>query len=326
VGKFSHWFCTLILLAITPCLYAIEIGHVTEVDNEVELIRDGSVFALESGVAVSADDIVKTGDEAIAQIEMQDGSVLDIGPSSELHIAQYNLEEHNQLQTGEISLLTGWLRFITSKLDANRSFDIYTPTMAIGIRGTEGVIGIDENSSQLELTTGKVDVVGIDTQGNDFPTSRAVRAGEFIQHNLDGSAEHLPQSPESFRQRKHPRFNVALVRKLQKLAKRGVLPKKLRKASVDDLKTLLKTNPRIRQRLFKHLQKRMKDPEFRDRLKNYLKNNPELRKKLKNSKAFDRVVKKYAKERKKERQRVNQEKAKREKANQEKMKRYRDRQ
>jgi len=60
------------------------------------------------------------------------------------------------------------LRFITSKLNANRSFDIYTPNMAIGIRGTEGVIGIDESSSQLELASGQVTVVGVDTQGNDL--------------------------------------------------------------------------------------------------------------------------------------------------------------
>jgi hypothetical protein len=309
MDRLCRWLYLLTLLVSTPCLYAIEVGHVTEIDDKAELIRDGSVFALELGVAVSADDIVKTGDDSIAQLEMLDGSVLDVGPSSELHIAQYSLEENNQLNGGEVSLLAGWLRFITSKLNTSRTFNINTPTMSIGIRGTEGIIGIDEVSSQLELATGQVDVVGVDAEGNDFQVSRVIRAGEFIQHNLDGSAEHLPQSPESFRQRKHPRFKVALVRKLQKLAKRGVLPKKLRKANVDDLKRLLKTNPRIRERLFKHLEKSMMDPAFRSRLKNHLKDNPALQKKLRSSKTFQKAKRQYEKERRKvQQQKKSQEK------------------
>gem|GEM_PF-2971190 len=323
MGKALYWLSAVILLVNSVCLYAAEIGHVTEIEDNVELIRDGSVFSLEPGVTVSDDDIVKTGDNGIAQIEMLDGSVLDIGPSSELHIAEYHLEENKQLKSGEVSLLAGWLRFVTSKLSTDRSFGIATPTMAIGIRGTEGLVAIDEDSSQLELTTGQVNVVGIDDQGNDFQVSRSIKAGEFIQHNVDGTVQHLPQSPESFRQRKHPRFKVALVRKLQKLARRGVLPKKLRNASVDDFKRALKTNPRIRARLIKHLKKRLKDPEFRSNLKKRLKNNPKLREKLKNSKVFKQSVRQFKQEKQQE---AKREKARREKLKQEKIKRNREQQ
>lgn len=69
-----------------------------------------------------------------------------------------------------LNLESGRLFFeIERSLEDNETLDIQTSTMVIGIRGTSGYVDSDENgNSVIYLTTGRVDVTGLDDNGEEF--------------------------------------------------------------------------------------------------------------------------------------------------------------
>ena len=134
-----------ILLVLTGASATAAIGYVTESDENAQLIRGDDVFALQAGVAIEQQDIITTQGEGHAQLEMEDGSVLEIGSASQVHLTDYLLDDKKEIEKAEVSLITGWLRFITAKLNPARSYQFTTPTMTIGIRGTEGIINTTED-------------------------------------------------------------------------------------------------------------------------------------------------------------------------------------
>lgn len=62
---------------------------------------------------------------------------------------------------------------IDRSLENDESFDICTSTMIIGVRGTSGYVDSDENgNSVLYLTTGRVNVSGLDDNGDEFGSDK----------------------------------------------------------------------------------------------------------------------------------------------------------
>ncbi len=98
-----------ILLTLLSGLATAAIGYVTEADDAAQLIRGDEVFALQAGVAIEQQDIITTQREGHAQLEMEDGSVLEIGPASQVHLTDYLLDDKKEIKKAEVSLITGWL-------------------------------------------------------------------------------------------------------------------------------------------------------------------------------------------------------------------------
>ena len=62
---------------------------------------------------------------------------------------------------------------IDRSLENDESFDIFTSTMIIGVRGTSGYVDSDENGkSVIYLTTGRVNVSGLDDNGEEFGSDK----------------------------------------------------------------------------------------------------------------------------------------------------------
>ncbi|MBP8969367.1 MAG: FecR domain-containing protein [Lachnospiraceae bacterium] len=62
---------------------------------------------------------------------------------------------------------------IDRSLENDESFEICTSTMIIGVRGTSGYVDSDENgNSVLYLTTGRVNVSGLDDNGDEFGSDK----------------------------------------------------------------------------------------------------------------------------------------------------------
>lgn len=256
----------LLLLGLPGLAWAAGVaGYLTQAAPDAVLIRGDAVYAAAEGVAVAAGDVLKTGAGGGAQLEMQDGTLLQAGPASQLHLAQYALAG-NAVEAADVSLVRGWLRFITEKLSPGKPFQYTTPTMTIGIRGTGGVLEAAEETGTLALEEGEVEVRELDAQGG-LSAARPVRGGEFIERRQGLAAQWRERHPDGWRERLPALLRERPTARLAALRQRDVPLRKLRAASYEDVRDLLRANPRDRKLFQERFEGRLKDPAFRQKLR-----------------------------------------------------------
>ena len=269
---------TLALLAAWSGGVFAAVGVVTDVEGESSLVRDTGVFALEPGVDVDEGDLVQTGAHGRVQIEMDDSSLLEVGNASDLYLTDYALREDSSVDNAAVSLVKGWLRFVAAKVSTSGRYEFNTPVASIGIRGTEGIIEADEETSSVLLEEGQIEVFELYETG-ETGASEVVEAGQFVRRQK--AKRIIRENPDVFRALL-PRYFKKRPQALKKLLKRrGVTPRKLREVGYDDIRGLLKSNPRIKKRLKKRFERKLHDPEFRRRLKQHIKEHPEWERELK---------------------------------------------
>lgn len=243
---------------------AATVGVATVTEGEVHVIRGDALYSLVPGVDLLEQDVVTTGEDGYAQLEMADGSVLNVDAASKVFLSEYRLRRDDTLERAAVSVLVGLLRFVTAGLRADSSYELATNHMTIGIRGTEGVIQASEDDSLLLLEEGRVDVFELDEQGN-AGARRAIGAGELVERRR---AERLRlRAAAAFRAGLPARLRHAPRRMLERLARRHVRARKLRDVDYEDVRRLIRANPRIRKSLRNRFERRMRDPRFRERMR-----------------------------------------------------------
>ena len=256
----------LAFLVSTTIAWGKNIGVITETEGSPELIRDGDVFAAAAGVEVHPGDLLRTSPGSSAQIELDDGSVLNAAESSELLISDYKLAPDRSVDRAVVGLLSGWLRFITAALRPDARYEIATRTATIGIRGTEGIVHEGPDAVSLELIEGQVDVSEVTDSNRIFPAIR-VGSGEFYRRAPGQRGLRTKKPGAAFRTALPPRLKRSAQRRKTKTL-RGRAPRKLRNLRQSESQTLLSRHPRFRTRLkanVQHQKQRSKDNQRRHR-------------------------------------------------------------
>jgi hypothetical protein len=237
-----------LLLGVAPVASAVPIGVVTASEGDVQILRGRTYVSAARGVDIEADDIVETGTDAAAQLDLDDGSVLKLGAQTRVALAEYRLDANNNIVAAAVDVLSGWMRFAVAKLRPDRSFGIHTPTLTIGIRGTEGTIEAESERGALHLTEGAVDVT---PTGSDSQTAAATRinAGEYIQRARGAPLLRQGQPPREFLQRLPPGMRDRLIHRAQELRQRGVPPRVIREMTREDARRFLQRHPQLRKPL-----------------------------------------------------------------------------
>lgn len=105
----------LIALVLLPA-HAAEttLGVITIKEGELVVLRETREFAATEGLRLRADDIVRSfGTTRLARIELDDGSVLDLGPATELLLQPRAFATASERGLS-LYLLQGWLKLGTS--------------------------------------------------------------------------------------------------------------------------------------------------------------------------------------------------------------------
>ncbi|MCC6202376.1 MAG: FecR domain-containing protein [Gammaproteobacteria bacterium] len=116
----------------------------------------GEIRFLGKGMAVARRDVLTTGRNGFAVLEMRDGAKITLRPDTEFAIEQYAEQpEPGQEQSIALRLFRGGLRTVTGLISRGRpaSYRLNTPTATIGVRGTEfdlRVCGTDCNQEERE--------------------------------------------------------------------------------------------------------------------------------------------------------------------------------
>ena len=121
-------------------------GVLKSVQGEVHFLRaDGAAQAARPGDAVSQVDRIRTGADSGASLRLRDGTVLVIGPQSQLDLKQYRFDTTTHDGSILLSLLQGSLRMVSGLIAKKQpeAVRIDTQTATIGIRGTDFIVSAD---------------------------------------------------------------------------------------------------------------------------------------------------------------------------------------
>ena len=156
---FRHFFAVVALCSamIVSAQAADPMGSVVATEGRPLAAGPGGSRALEAGSAVFEGDTVTVGD-GNAQIELDDGTKLVVGPSSRLLLQAYLRKSGGTASKVGIKALRGTFRFITGK-SPKSAYNISTSNATIGIRGT----GFDfrvSNRTLLAVLNGAVRLRG----------------------------------------------------------------------------------------------------------------------------------------------------------------------
>ena len=125
---------------------AAEVGKIKVSTGAVYIERAAQRLPAPVGAEVLASDTIVTGENGSAGITFIDNSRLSIGPNSVLGIDRLNFDQTTHDGAFDTSLKRGTLSVISGKI-AKRSPDamtVRTPSMILGVRGTEFVVRAGE--------------------------------------------------------------------------------------------------------------------------------------------------------------------------------------
>ena len=113
-----------------------KIGGAETVINSVQgNLPTGKQVPVVQGDSVFLNETVSSGADSKANLVLNDNSNVTVGPGSTIKLDDFVYSGPKQPGTVSFSMTKGTLRFITG--DANkRAYTIWTPTAAIGARGT----------------------------------------------------------------------------------------------------------------------------------------------------------------------------------------------
>ncbi len=242
------------------------VGVITDASGTVKILRGDNYYQAAQGVNVLSQDIVETPSGGSAQLEMNDGSILRLGPDSRLALSEYHLDDQGNVVSAVLDVISGWLRFQVAKLHQAAAFNIDTPVMTIGIRGTEGMIDAEEDKGGLYLEEGAVRVKTQD-QASVGPQVTRISTGQYIERSRGQMFSSSNAMPAAFRNRMPPAFRARLVRRIQFLQERGVPPRRIRRLTRRDADRFLSRHPHMRAQMQQQFRKRLRDhPQQRNDL------------------------------------------------------------
>jgi hypothetical protein len=239
---------SIILMLGAGGAHAASVGVFSDVEGTVTVLRGEEYLEAQPGVEVEQQDIVETGADAAAQLDMEDGSVLKLGPDTHLSVSEYRLDGDRNVIVAGIDVLAGWVRFAVAKLRDDGRYAFHTPVLTVGVRGTEGVIDAQDDAGGLDLTEGSVEVSAAGDDASGLSAAR-VSAGEFIQRRRGRGFERLARAPPAFVERMPARMRMRLERRGLLLHRRGVAPRVIRRINREDALRFMKRHPYLRERL-----------------------------------------------------------------------------
>jgi hypothetical protein len=240
------------------------VGVVTAASGEVKILRGETYLEAQKGVDLQSQDVVETAAWASAQLDMEDGSSLKLGPKTKLALSEYKLDKDKSVVAAGLDVLSGWIRFAVSKLKKeNSSYQFHTAVLTIGVRGTEGVIEAENEKGGLYLSEGWVEVKGVGKDLTQFKPIQ-VRTGQYIARQRGQELIHHPTPPKEFLQRLPPDVQKQLKHQTRELRQRGVPPKQIRAISKEEVKQYLREHPHMREPLREELGRERKKREGAD--------------------------------------------------------------
>lgn len=130
-----------LLVAAMPSS-ATDIGRIKSARGDAHIQREGERVPAVVDTAVRATDTVVTGADGAVGITFVDNSRVSAGPNSVLVLNRYSFDQGTHAGTFDATLARGTLAVVSGRMakQSPESMKVRTPTMVLGVRGTEFLV------------------------------------------------------------------------------------------------------------------------------------------------------------------------------------------
>jgi hypothetical protein len=153
-----------------------KVGVAAAVKNDVR----GKSGALAVGSSVFANERIRTGDAATAQLMFLDKTVLNMGQKAELLLDKYVYNPNRGTGQVVVNAVQGSMRFVTGSQNPT-NYSIKTPVATLGIRGTIVDLQISPLETFIGVLEGTLTVRLLDG------TLMTVNAGQYVVIAANGT-------------------------------------------------------------------------------------------------------------------------------------------
>lgn len=159
VGIWMASLCMLFSLMLFSGICHAAPSYVAEIigiNGQVESrVRGGSFSPASVLQKLASQDAVRTLVNSKAQLSFIDQSIFVLGAQTTMEISQYRLGEREARPARALKVLNGKARFIVNKFFGDGSgdpeFSVETPTMGVGVRGTDGIVEVKGTTDYVYL-------------------------------------------------------------------------------------------------------------------------------------------------------------------------------
>ena len=150
----------LLLFVLLQTLLQANIGTVTAVLGQVNIIQKDNKKPAKKGDDIMINDLVQTQENSKTQIILNDDTIITIGPNSEYLFDEYI--DQGDIQVS-MTIKHGFFKAVTGKLGkiAPNRFKIKTKAATIGIRGTQFMGHVTPNEESIGCIQGSITVTPI---------------------------------------------------------------------------------------------------------------------------------------------------------------------
>lgn len=287
-------FWTILFCFVSLSATAQEIGTLTLVEGQIQLIRGTTSYTAAEGVRVQEGDLVGTASSGFAQIEFTDGSIAALGSSSTLYVR--GIQASAKASGPSLILLEGWLKLqpgqgeaASADLSLARALNTKGVPPAQPLRtyhpSTRGLVLVtDEAKTIMHSTTSSSEAfieTGISAEvfearpDGGYGAANTTKTGEFVV-KLDGKPVSIYTRPSTEFLAAIPRaFKDALPSRVRRFDSRRVEPLREHDANYEEVSGLLTLPVRWRDGLVLRFKPRLHDANFRKALAANLKRHPE---------------------------------------------------
>jgi hypothetical protein len=259
-----------ILFGACASAFAQTAGTLTLVEGNVELIRGATLYTATQGVRLEDGDILSIDPRGQAQIEFQDGAILNLSQGAR---AMLNVGSGARGQS-EIAVLSGWAKFTQKKSGKGAQYRFLTPRAEITAGEATAVLNAGDGSTEIYVESGAVRFSEIGRKGVQR-IARDAKGGEFIVRRGEQPATLGPRPSAEFIKNMPRHFRDDLPVLLDRFKNRRSEPKREHEVAYAEVEAWLKAGPSIKRNFVKRFESRSKDSEFRRKLTENLREHPE---------------------------------------------------
>lgn len=169
----------IFLFFLSPSIiFSEEIAHLTNIKGKVFLIRGGKTQTPVNNLALYPKDIIETLKNSSCEIFFTDLSITLLEENTKLILKAISKTQNNK--QANYFLNAGKIFSTVSKLNKNDSFNIQTPIAIAGIRGTEFSVDAENNSSEVAVYDGDVEVTTLSKEGKVLGKQK-IKKGFFLK-------------------------------------------------------------------------------------------------------------------------------------------------
>ncbi|MGD9744257.1 MAG: FecR domain-containing protein [Dongiaceae bacterium] len=157
------------------------VGTVSRFVGVVLVVSDGASRPVQNGMALHIGNRIVTGETGRLEIHLADGSVLVVGPATEIALDRFVAPSAANAGDALIEVIAGILRIALDSASSWTRFEVTTRTAVASVRSTEWVVDAKPDTTGVFVIEGRVTVVERGLKGGvilDPGFGTDVKAGE----------------------------------------------------------------------------------------------------------------------------------------------------